>query len=378
MKNVAKKKNKEKAAEKIAVVLFNLGAPNNLSSVRPFLRNLFLDPAIIRLPWVFRLPLALLISTLRSKTATPIYQALGGSSPLLSNTEQQARALEKKLNTTRKEQVRTFVAMRYWHPMSKEVVEKVRRWQPDRVLLAPLYPQFSSSTTASSLKQWRRQAAKKISCETRVLCCYPTEAGFIQGICRAMEEPLKRQKTFEESKPLRILFSAHGIPQEFVDRGDPYQYHVEQTVAAVVRKLALPTSNDWRLCYQSRVGAMRWLQPYTETEIRRAGAEQRPILVVPVAFVSEHSETLYELDREYLEVAIESGVPVYLRASTVGIDNDFIGGLARAINQRLDQRLDKRFDRGINQGINNGKQAVAGLNGKRLCPKKFTDCPCVG
>ncbi len=362
MKNTVKNKNKEKAAEKVAVVLFNLGAPNNLSSVRPFLRHLFLDPAIIRLPWVFRFPLALFISALRNKKATPIYQALGGSSPLLFNTEQQARALEEKLNKTRKEHVRTFVAMRYWHPMSKEVVEKVRRWEPDRVLLAPLYPQFSSSTTASSLKQWYRFAAKKIFCETRVLCCYPTEAGFVRGICRAMEEHLKRQKTFKELKPLRILFSAHGIPQKFIEQGDPYQYHIEQTVAAVVSKLALPKSSDWRLCYQSRVGPMRWLQPYTEAEIRRAGAEQRPILVVPVAFVSEHSETLYELDREYFDVAIESGVPVYLRASTVGIDDDFIGGLAQAINQRLDDR----------------KQTVAGLNGKRFCPKKFTDCPCVG
>ena len=348
-----------KNKEKIAVVLFNLGSPDKLSSVKPFLRNLFLDPAILRMVWIVRFPLALLIARLRTKAATRIYQALGGSSKLLFNTEKQACALEDKLNNIRKEHVRTFVAMRYWHPMSEEIVEKVRQWSPDRVLLAPLYPQFSSSTTASSLKQWYRQASKKIFCQTKVLCCYPTEAGFVKGICVAMEENLKRQKTFKGLKPLRILFSAHGIPQKFVDRGDPYQHHIEQTVAAVVSKLALPKSIDWRLCYQSRVGPMKWLQPYTKAEIRRAGAEERPILVVPVAFVSEHSETLYELDREYFDVAVESGVPVYMRAPTVGCDSDFIGGLAQAIDRRLDDDKD-----------------VAGLDGKRFCPRKFTDCPC--
>ena len=358
-------KNKEKiaekiAAKKIAIVLFNLGAPNDISSVKPFLRNLFLDPAILRMAWIFRFPLALLVSGLRAKAAIRIYQYLGGSSPLLPNTEKQACALEDKLNGMRKEHVRTFVAMRYWHPMSMEVVEKVRQWSPDRVLLAPLYPQFSSSTTASSLKQWYRYAEKKIFCETKVLCCYPTEAGFVKGICRTMEENLKRQKTFKGLKPLRILFSAHGIPQKFVDRGDPYQYHIEQTVEAVVSKLALPKSIEWRLCYQSRVGPQKWLQPYTEEEIRRAGAEQRPILIVPVAFVSEHSETLYELDREYFDVAIKSGVPVYLRAPTVGTDSEFIGGLARAIDKRLDS----------------GSEVVASENAGRFCPKKFTDCPC--
>ena len=356
MNNTLKKK------KKIAIVLFNLGAPNNLSSVKPFLRNLFLDPAIIRLAWIIRFPLGFLLSVLRTKTATQIYRALGGGSPLLSNTQKQARALEEKLGAIRKDKdhVRTFVAMRYWHPMSEEVVEKVRQWSPDRVLLASLYPQFSSSTTASSLKQWFKYAKKKIFCETKILCCYPTEAGFVSGICRAVEQNLKRQKTFKELKPLRILFSAHGIPQKFVDRGDPYQHHVEQTVDAVVSRLVLPKSVDWRLCYQSRVGPMKWLQPYTEDEIRRAGREQRPILVVPIAFVSEHSETLYELDREYFDVAVESGVPVYLRAPTVGIDNAFIGGLAHAIDQRLDDKT----------------MSVAGEGSQRFCPKKFTNCPC--
>ena len=354
MTNALKKK------EKVAIVLFNLGAPDSLSSVKPFLRNLFFDPAILRLHWIFRLPLAFLISGLRAKTATKIYQFLGGSSPLLSNTKKQAQALEDRLNELRKEHVRIFVAMRYWHPMSKEVVAKVCQWSPDRVLLVPLYPQFSSSTTASSLREWRKYASKRLSYKTKVLCCYPTEAGFVKGVCQAVEENLKRQKTFDGLKPLRILFSAHGIPQKFVDQGDPYQYQIEQTVAAIVSNLALPKSSDWRLCYQSRVGLAKWLQPYTEDEIRRAGTEQRPILVVPVAFVSEHSETLFELDREYFHIAVESGVPVYLRASTVGTDNAFIGGLANVIDRRLDDK----------------SQAVASADAKRLCPKKFTDCPC--
>ena len=351
-----------KPRSKVAVVLFNLGAPDQTKSIRPFLRNLFLDPAIIRLPFLFRFPLALLISTLRARQAAKIYKVLGGGSPLLVNTKKQVVALEQSLQKIRSEKVKVFIAMRYWHPMSQETVNEVKNWCPSQVILAPLYPQFSSSTTASSIKLWTRCAqAKGLNCKTKVLCCYPDASGFVEAISDNVRELLQQEKSFDGLKPLRILFSAHGIPQKFVDQGDPYQYQIEKTVAAVVKKLKLPKSNDWKLCYQSRVGPMKWLQPYTEDEIRRAGSEKRSLLVVPIAFVSEHSETLYELDKEYFEIAVKSGVPVYLRAATVGVASSFIASLSSAISTRLDSR---------------GSASVSSYEDKRICPRVFNNCPC--
>ncbi len=355
------KKNND-SSNKIAVVFFNLGAPDKIESVRPFLRNLFLDPAIIRLPFLLRFPLALLISTLRTRQATKIYATLGGRSPLLENTKKQVAALEQNLQKIRSEKVKAFIAMRYWHPLSCDTVNEVKKWCPSQVILVPLYPQFSSSTTASSLRLWTRCArARGLKCKTKVLCCYPDAPGFVEAISNNIKELLQQEKSFAGQKPLRILFSAHGVPQKFVDRGDPYQHQMEKTVAAIVQSLKLSASNDWKLCYQSRVGPMKWLQPYTEDEIRRAGSERRPLLVVPIAFVSEHSETLYELDKEYFEIAIKSKVPIYLRAATVGVSSSFIIGLSSAISARLDSPT---------------SASVSSYENKRICPRGFSNCPC--
>ena len=350
------------SAAKVAVILFNLGAPDQLSAVRPFLRNLFLDPAIIRLPFLLRFPLALMISTLRARTAKKIYAALGGSSPLLANTQAQADALEKYMQKNRSEKIKVFIAMRYWHPMTDETVQNVKNWNADKIILAPLYPQFSSSTTESSIKLWKKRAkAQGLHCETKVLCCYPRAAGFIKAISTEVKSILAREKKFVDSKPIRILFSAHNIPQKFVDQGDPYQYQMEKTVAAIVDRLNLPKANEWVLCYQSRVGRMKWLFPYTKSEIKRAGLEKTPIIIVPIAFVSEHSETLYELDKEYFKIAIDNGVPAYLRAQTVGCDSDFIETLAEAISSRIDS--EKHIHTASNEQ-------------QRICPHKFSNCPC--
>jgi ferrochelatase len=309
---------------KLAVVLFNLGGPDSPDAVEPFLRNLFTDPAIISLPWILRIPLGRFIASRRAPVAREIYAKLGGRSPILEETQAQARALERVL-AGRGLDTKAFVAMRCWHPYSDGAAKAVKDWNPDRILLLPLYPQYSTTTTASSLKDWTRAAAKMgVTASTSKVCCYPADTGFIAALAESIRE------AWSGTKPgvrYRLLLSAHGLPERIVAKGDPYQWQVERTAAALVDKLGMD-GLDWRICYQSRVGPLRWIGPATDAEIRSAGAEGLGIIVAPVAFVSEHSETLVELDIEYAKLAGECGVPHYLRASTVGVRPQFIEGLA--------------------------------------------------
>lgn len=315
------------ASQRVAVVLFNLGGPDSLQSVEPFLYNLFKDPAILRLPWGIRHGLAKIISKRRAPQAQEIYKHLGGASPLLENTETQARALEKILG----ENYKVFIGMRYWRPRLEETVEQIKEWNPDKVVLLPLYPQFSTTTTQSSLDEWKeysRQQERVIP--TEVICCYPEEGGFVRAIAQRLADQLKSLKP---SKSYRVLFTAHGLPQKIVDGGDPYPKHVEMTVSAVLKELTrleIPIE-DWVTCYQSRVGPLSWIRPYTDDEIHRAGREGLGVVIVPVAFVSEHSETLVELDIEYRALAKRVGVPFYHRIPTVSDHPDFIQSLARLV-----------------------------------------------
>ncbi len=310
-----------------AIVLMNLGGPDSLDAVEPFLFNLFKDPAILRLPALLRLPLARLIARGRGRVAREIYSRLGGASPLLANTEAQARALEAVLG----ERYRCFVAMRYWHPTSAAAVRAVAEWAPDEIVCLPLYPQFSTTTTASSLAAWRSAAARAgLDRPTRVVCCYPAEQGFVEAIARLVRPVLDRASC--RAKPPRLLLTAHGLPKRIVRAGDPYPDQVEMTARAVVGALARP-GLDWRLCYQSRVGPLEWIGPATDAEIRYAGAAGIPLVVAPISFVSEHSETLVELDIEYRRVAESSGVPLYLRVATVGVEPGFIASLAALVQR---------------------------------------------
>jgi protoporphyrin/coproporphyrin ferrochelatase len=305
-----------------AVVLMNLGGPDSLEAVRPFLYNLFSDRAIIGLPTVIRLPLAWLIAGRRAVVAREIYAQLGGSSPLLANTEAQARALEAKLGA----EYRCFVAMRYWHPLTASAVGVVKAWQPDEIVLLPLYPQFSTTTTASSLAAWRGEAARQgLVGTTREIRSYPQAPGFVVALAALIAETL--DAAAEQKAPLRFLFSAHGLPLKIVRAGDPYPSEVERTAAAVVQALGR-AGIDWRVCYQSRVGPLAWLGPSVEEELRRAGRDGVGVIVVPISFVSEHSETLVELDRDYRRLAEACGVPAYHRVPTVGTDRRFIEALA--------------------------------------------------
>jgi ferrochelatase len=312
---------------KTAVVLFNLGGPDRLDSVRPFLFNLFSDAAIIALPLPLRWPLAKLIAARRAPIAREIYAHLGGGSPLLANTRAQAEALEQKLGRASH---RVFIAMRYWHPFAAETAAAVKSFAPERVVLLPLYPQFSATTTGSSLADWRRAAkAARFDAPARAICCYPTAPGFIEAVAARVRAALGSAPG--GAKP-RVLFSAHGLPKRLVEAGDPYQWQVEKSVAAVVAKLDIP-GLDWRVCYQSRVGPLEWIGPATDREIESCGREKRAAIVVPIAFVSEHSETLVELDIEYRKLAEKSGVPRYTRVGTVGTDPIFIDALAGLVRE---------------------------------------------
>ena len=339
---------------KTAVILFNLGGPDSLAAVRPFLVNLFSDPAIIGAPAPIRWVLARFIAARRAKPAGEIYAHLGGGSPLLANTEAQAAALEQALG----EGFKVFVSMRYWAPRAGQTARAVRQWGAERVVLLPLYPQFSTATSASSVADWRRAAKSAgLSVPAPAVCCYPVEQGFIEAM-KELTEPLLAEA--RRAGPARVLFSAHGLPEKIIDRGDPYQWQIEASAAAIAGRLGL-AEDEWRVCYQSRVGPMQWIGPSTEAEIARAGAGKTAVVVVPLAFVSEHSETLVELDIEYAALAQSAGVPCYLRVPTVGTHEKFIAGLARLARGASEAREDW----------------VREVNGRR-CPAGHVQCPHAG
>jgi len=341
-------------SQRTAIVLFNLGGPDRPEAVRPFLFNLFNDKAILRLPNPMRFFLASLISRRRAKEASKIYQHIGGRSPLLPNTQVQADALKSALEK-RGLNADVHIAMRYWHPMAMETAVNVQVANPDRVLLIPLYPQYSSTTTASSARVWH-QAARQIGLDvpTKLLCCYPWQPGFIAAMAELIRPHLDRASN--HGRP-RLLFSAHGLPEKIVDAGDPYQWQCEQTSAALVAALGIDDL-DWVSCYQSRVGPLKWIGPSTDDEIARAGEDKCPLVVVPIAFVSEHSETLVELDIEYRELAEKSGVPAYERVPTVNTHPAFIDGLADEVI-----------------ALTEGRQEICPADSSRVCPDDHTDCP---
>ena len=314
--------------KKVAVILFNLGGPDKPESVQPFLFNLFQDPAIIRLPQPLRFLLAKLISTRRAPVAREIYAQIGGCSPILKNTQDQAVSLEQILNISSETVFKTFIAMRYWHPFAAETARKVKDFAPDEIVLLPLYPQFSTTTTASSFRDWKREAQKiGLILPTKSICCYPQENGFIRTLAASTRQAYDEAKKF--GKP-RILFSAHGLPEKIVKAGDPYPSQCAQTVEALSHELGIENL-DAVLCFQSRVGRLKWITPSTDDEIRRAGHDKVPVVVVPIAFVSEHSETLVEIDKEYRALAKECGVPQFACVPTVGISPDFIRGLSELV-----------------------------------------------
>ncbi len=315
--------------KKIAIILFNLGGPDSLDAVKPFLFNLFYDPYIIRAPKYIRLLIAKYISWRREETAKDIYRQIGGKSPILEQTQDQAYELERFLNEQHRHIYRVFVAMRYWHPFIDEVLEEIVSFSADEILLLPLYPQFSTTTTQSFYAAWNK-ACPKPSSQVKTICCYPSNPGFTEAIARKLVLAYNEVET-----ETRILFSAHGLPKSIVESGDPYQLQVELTVKEILRRAGLDDP-DYVICYQSRVGPVEWLKPYTDEEIKRAGIDKRSVIIVPVAFVSEHSETLVELDIEYKHLARTAGVQTYKRIETVQTDGHFIKGLANMVTHSIE------------------------------------------
>ncbi len=338
------------------MVLFNLGGPDRPEAIRPFLLNLFRDPAILRVPFFVRPLLAQIIATARVKPATENYAILGGKSPLLELTQQQARALEAVLGTPEVD-ARCFVAMRYWHPFSLQTAAEVRAWGADEVFLLPLYPHFSTTTTGSSLTAWRDAAARVgLARPVTTLCCWFRDGGFVSATAAIVQRSLEQARA-ASAAPVRVLFSAHGLPQTIVDRGDPYQFQIESTVQAVVDRMAI-SGLDWQVCYQSRATPQKWLDPSTEEAIEHAARDKGAVLVVPIAFVSEHSETLVELDVEYRELAEKMGVPGYYRAPAQNSDPAFIAAMAEAVHTAR--------ARGV---------GTCSFAGARACPAQHGDCP---
>jgi protoporphyrin/coproporphyrin ferrochelatase len=348
---------------KVAIVLFNLGGPDSPEAVWPFLRNLFSDPAILRVPFFVRFFLARTIARSRWSAAMTNYQLLGGRSPLLETTLAQARAIEAALPEL---EAKCFIAMRYWHPFSLEAARAVKAWRPDDVVLLPLYPQYSTTTTGSSLTAWRAAAARiGLAAPTSALCCYPTNAGFVAATLAPVRSAYEKARAaLDPSVPLRILFSAHGLPEAIVRDGDPYRFQIEQTVAAI---LAAWRRNDldWKICYQSRATPQKWIEPSTDAEVLRAGRDGAAVLVVPIAFTAEHSETLVELDVEYKELAHRNGVPGYFRVPTQQVDADFIGALADLV----------RFAREAGTGLHGASDVARCALENQRCPFAATPLP---
>jgi ferrochelatase len=307
---------------RIAVVLFNLGGPDSPEAVRPFLRNLFADPAIIGVPTPVRLVLAETISRLRERLAIENYAVMGGASPLNAGTRAQAEALAARLAARRPDDaVRVFIAMRYWRPLTEETAAEVAAFAPEHVVLLPLYPQFSTTTTGSSLAAWDR--GYRGGGRRHVVCCYPDHAAVVEAHARLIRAAWESAGA---PAKVRLLFSAHGLPERTSNAGDPYRSQVEQTCAAVAERLG--AGWDWQVCYQSRVGPMKWIGPSTIEAIEAAGRDGLGVVVDPIAFVSEHVETLVELDRDYAALARRLGVAPYVRVPALGVDAGFIEGLA--------------------------------------------------
>jgi len=335
---------------KKAVILFNLGGPDKLENVEPFLFNLFNDPAIISIPSIFRYPLAKILSKRRTPIAKNIYKEIGNKSPILELTQDQAKSLEKNLSG--KGEYKCFVVMRCWHPRASDVIAKVKEYNPEEIILLPLYPQYSASTSGSSINEWNNLCKKEnYKVKTKTICCYPTENNFIESHANLIKKTIKTL----ENNNFKLLFSAHGLPESKIKKGDPYQWQVEETVKGIMSKLS-SKNIDHVISYQSRVGPMKWIEPSTDAEIIKHSKEKKGIVIVPVAFVSEHSETLVELDIEYKKLAEKNGCAFYKRVPALGTEENFINGLAKLVLQ---------------------PQTRGDFISSLTCPNKFVKCPCL-
>ncbi len=316
---------------RVGVVLFQLGGPETLEAIEPFLYNLFCDPDIINFPFarLGRKPLAKLISRARAKRVQHHYQVIGGGSPIRRFTEQQARALQIRLQREGMD-ARCFVAMRYWHPFTREAVAAVEDAGCQELVLLPLYPQYSGTTTGSSLNEWRRHFSPR---GRRVHCIedFYRNPRYLDAVVKRVREALAR---FDRPDYVELVFSAHSVPAAVVAAGDPYQAQIEETVDLVRERGGWP--NAWRLCYQSKVGASKWLQPSLRASLRELAAQdRREVCVVPISFVSDHVETLGEVDHEARELARQLGLGRFEMTDGLNDSPAFIEALAELVQSAV-------------------------------------------
>jgi protoporphyrin/coproporphyrin ferrochelatase len=312
------------------VVLFQLGGPDTLEAIQPFLYNLFCDPDIIDFPFarLGRKPLAKLISTTRARKVQHHYSVIGGGSPIRRFTELQAQALEAEL-ARRGVDATCVVAMRYWHPFTEEAIVRLRAAPVGELVLLPMYPQYSSTTTGSSLNEWQRRWDGRT--RTHLVREFYARPRFLDAWIEKIEDALAR---FERPEEVELVFSAHSVPLSVIERGDPYQQQVEDTVRLVMARGGW--RNPYRLCYQSKVGASKWLQPSLRATIRQLAAEKaRAVCVVPISFVSDHVETLGEIDLEARELAGHFGIQRFEMVAGLNDSPPFIAALGDLVMEKL-------------------------------------------
>ncbi|MBN1398869.1 MAG: ferrochelatase [Bacteroidetes bacterium] len=351
--------------KKTAVVLFQLGGPDSLDEVQPFLFNLFMDPDIIDFPGFFfiRKLLAGFISRRRSKESMEKYKQIGGKSPIYDLTKEQASALESMLQSQNKN-INVFIAMRYWKPSIETAVENIKAAGFEQAILLPLYPQFSKATSLSSYNEWKRQEKRHgLAIQSRFICCYPGHPMLIEAFVENINSAFRRFKNIP-SENIDLVFSAHGIPVRYINQGDPYQMQVEETVKGIIKL------GGWNsphvLCYQSKLGPMKWLQPSLHKTIKDlAGRGRKNLLVIPAAFVTDHIETLYEIGIEEYRHALECGINQLEIMPALNSHTKFIQCLAELVINRIDTGELPNTCRRIQSGQKNTSK-------KSLCPFNFS------
>ncbi|MFN3925734.1 MAG: ferrochelatase [Pseudanabaenaceae cyanobacterium] len=329
------------STDQLGVLLLNLGGPEKLEDVYVFLYNLFSDPDLIRLPLPFlQKPLAALIAASRVPTSQENYAMIGGGSPLRRITEEQAQHLQAEL-ARRGITVKVYVGMRYWHPYTEEAVAQIQADGITQLAVIPLYPQYSISTSGSSLKLvdkiWQSQPQLR-QIQRHTVKSWYQRSGYLRAMADLIDQQLR---TFPDPQAPYIFFSAHGVPKKYVtEYGDPYQIEMENSVDLIMQVLRREYHyyNPHILAYQSRVGPVEWLQPYTEEAIKQLSKRGiRELVVVPISFVSEHIETLQEIDIEYRHLATEAGITHFVRVPALNSHPLFINELADLSMELLGQ-----------------------------------------
>lgn len=312
-----------------ALILLNMGGPDSLEAVKPFLYNLFSDRELIQLPAgaLLQKPFARMISHFRAKKVVENYRVIGGKSPLLEWTRRQAEGIAERLNN-----VRPYVIMRYWHPRAEEVLEEIKQAGIDQAVVLSMYPHYTGATTGSSVNDFKRAATRvHPQLNYTLIEQWYDWPGYLEALANRVREGLG---SFHDllTTDVQILFSAHALPQKFIDRGDPYQQHVETTVRDVMERVG---HEHWQIAYQSRSGPVKWMEPGTEEMIQQlADAGHQSLLVVPISFVSDHIETLEEIDIQYRDLAADCGFLHFRRAPSLNDHDDFLVALADLVRQR--------------------------------------------